>query len=37
VIEVADRAGIEKRAAQRGYPVTDAGVEFCGVRFELKA
>jgi len=37
VIEVADKAGIEKRAAQRGYPVADAGVEFCGVRFELAA
>ena len=37
VIEVADKAGIEKRAAQRGYPVAAAGVEFCGVRFELRA
>lgn len=35
VIEVADKAGIEKRAAQRGYPVADGGVEFCGVRFAL--
>ena len=35
VLEVADRGGIEKRAAQRGYPVSDAGVEFCGVRFQL--
>jgi hypothetical protein len=34
-IEVADRAGIEKRAAHRGYPVSAAGVEFCGVRFQL--
>jgi len=34
-IEVADRSGIEARAAERGYPVSDAGVEFCGVRFEL--
>jgi len=34
-IEVADRSGIEKRALQRGYPVTGAGIEFCGVRFEL--
>jgi hypothetical protein len=32
-IEVADRDGIEKRAAQRGYPVKETGVEFCGVRF----
>jgi hypothetical protein len=37
VIEVADRAGIERRAAERGYPVSDAGVEFCGVRFALTA
>lgn len=37
VIEVGDRDGIEKRAAQRGYPVSDAGVEFCGVRFQLTA
>jgi len=35
LIEVADRTGIEKRASQRGYPVSDAGVEFCGVRFAL--
>jgi hypothetical protein len=35
VIEVADRSGIEKRARERGYPVADAGVEFCGVRFQL--
>jgi hypothetical protein len=35
VIEVADRSGIEKRARQRGYPVADTGVEFCGVRFQL--
>jgi hypothetical protein len=35
VIEVADKAGIEKRASQRGYPVADGGVEFCGVRFAL--
>ena len=34
-IEVADRSGIEERAAQRGYPVSRAGIEFCGVRFEL--
>ncbi len=34
-IEVADRSGIEARAAERGYPVSDAGVEFCGVRFKL--
>ena len=34
-IEVADRAGIEQRASQRGYPVSAAGVEFCGVRFQL--
>jgi hypothetical protein len=35
VIEVADRDGIEARAAQRGYLVSDAGVEMCGVRFRL--
>jgi hypothetical protein len=34
-IEVADRSGIEARAVERGYPVSDAGVEFCGVRFKL--
>jgi Glyoxalase-like domain len=34
-IEVADRPGIEQRAAQRGYPVAETGVEFCGVRFAL--
>lgn len=37
VIEATDRGGIEKRAAERGYPVTEAGVEFCGVRFKLAA
>ena len=37
VIEVADRTGIEKRAAQRGYSLADGGIEFCGVRFELRA
>jgi hypothetical protein len=35
VIEVADRNGIEARASQRGYSVSGAGVEFCGVRFKL--
>jgi hypothetical protein len=35
VIEVADRTGIEQRASQRGYPVSAAGIEFCGVRFQL--
>ncbi len=35
VVEVADRSGIEARAVERGYPVADAGVEFCGVRFQL--
>jgi hypothetical protein len=35
VIEVADRAGIEQRARERGYDVTETGVEFCGVRFAL--
>jgi Glyoxalase-like domain len=35
VIEVADRAGIEERASRRGYRVSNGGVEFCGVRFEL--
>ncbi len=37
LIEVADRSGIETRAKERGYPVSDAGVEFCGVRFRLIA
>jgi Glyoxalase-like domain len=36
-IEVADRPGIERRAAQRGYPVAETGVEFCGVRFALES
>jgi hypothetical protein len=35
VIEVADKGGIEKRASQRAYPVSAAGIEFCGVRFQL--
>ncbi len=35
VIEAADRDGIETRAVERGYPVADAGVEFCGVRFKM--
>jgi len=35
VIEVADRRGIEQRAKERGYPVANAGVDFCGVRFQL--
>jgi len=35
VIEAADRSGIEQCAKERGYPVSDAGVEFCGVRFQL--
>ena len=35
VVEVADRSGIEARAVERGYPVADAGVEFCGVQFKL--
>ncbi len=35
VIEVADRSGTEARAVERGYPVADAGVDFCGVRFQL--
>ena len=35
VVEVADRTGIEQRASQRGYRVSAAGVEFCGVRFQL--
>jgi len=35
VIEAADRNGIEQCAKERGYPVSDAGVEFCGVRFQL--
>ncbi len=34
-IEVANRSGIEARAVERGYPVSDAGVEFCGVQFKL--
>jgi hypothetical protein len=37
VIEVADRAGIETRAQERGYAVSDTGIEFCGVRFALMA
>jgi hypothetical protein len=35
VIDVADPHGIERRAAARGYAVSAAGVEFCGVRFAL--
>jgi len=35
VIEVADRSGIEARAQERGYPISHAGVEFSGVRFQL--
>ena len=35
VIEVADRDGIETRAKERSYPVSVAGIEFCGVRFKL--
>jgi len=35
VIEAADRNGIEQCAKERGYPVSDAGVEFCGGRFQL--
>jgi hypothetical protein len=34
-IEVADRAGIEQRASQRGYRVSPVGVDVCGVRFQL--
>jgi hypothetical protein len=34
-IEVSGRAGIEQRAAKLGYRVSEAGVEFCGVRFAL--
>ena len=34
-IDVADRRGIEARAEECGYPVSDAGVEFSGVRFQL--
>jgi Glyoxalase-like domain len=37
VIAVADRGGIEARAAALGYPVSAAGIEFCGVRFALTA
>ncbi len=37
VIEITDRSGIEARAVERGYPVSDAGVDFCGVRFRLIA
>jgi hypothetical protein len=35
VIEVAARGGIERRARERGYSVSEKGIEFCGVRFEL--
>jgi hypothetical protein len=35
VIEAADRRGIEQRATERGHAVSDAGIEFCGVRFQL--
>jgi hypothetical protein len=35
VIEVADRGGIERCARERGYSVSERGIEFCGVRFEL--
>lgn len=35
VIEVVDRGGIERRARERGYSVSERGIEFCGVRFEL--
>jgi hypothetical protein len=35
VLDVADRAGIVERAAKLGYPVSAAGVAFCGVRFAL--
>jgi hypothetical protein len=34
-IAVADRSGIEQRANERGYPVSDAGVKLCGVQFRL--
>jgi len=37
VIAVVDRAGVQARAAARGYPVSAAGIEFCGVRFALTA
>jgi len=37
VIDVADKDGIAARAAQRGYPVSDAGIELGGVRFQLRA
>lgn len=37
VVEVADRSGIEKRARERGYLVSDRGIEICGVRFQLDA
>lgn len=30
--EAADRNGREKRAAPRGYPVSNDGVEFWGIR-----
>lgn len=35
VIEVADRGSIERRARERGYLVSETGIEFCGVLFEL--
>lgn len=33
VVEVSDKAGIEARASRLGYPVSEKGIEFCGVRF----
>jgi hypothetical protein len=35
VVEVADKSGMERRALQRGHRVTDAGIEYCGVTFQL--
>jgi hypothetical protein len=37
VVEVTQKDGIEKRALQRGYRVTDAGIEYYGVTFQLIA
>ena len=35
VIEVADRGRIDRCARERGYSMSERGIEFCGVRFEL--
>jgi hypothetical protein len=35
-IDVDNRGAMERRATERGYPVSDTGIEFCGVRFQLR-